>query len=114
MNGIAKCKSLLLHIALGTALAGCSGKFPLAQTLEIKQGNSLDREEIARIETGMSKSQVVQVLGRPVLEHPFSEERWDYLFLHHGGNSDGKVRKRLTLFFEQGRVAKIEDHWPEG
>ncbi|MBK1651161.1 hypothetical protein CKO08_02740 [Halorhodospira halochloris] len=113
MKNIAKCKLFLLCLVAGVSLAACGGGFPFAQPLEIEQGNMLEREDIDRIETGMSQAQVEQILGRPVLEHPFAEERWDYIYRYSGADREDEANKRLTIFFEQGQVAEIEDHWPE-
>ncbi len=110
-----KCKSFLLKFAgtvAAAGLAGCSGYFPFAKELVIEQGNLLDREDIEQLEVGMTERQVQRLLGNPVLEHPFEEQRWDYLYRRHGGQEE--ERKRLTLYFEDGRVAEIEDHWREG
>lgn len=112
MNDITKYNLLLLHAIVAGSLSGCGGGFPFAQPLEIEQGTILEREDVDRISPGMSKSQVEQILGRPLLEHPFAENRWDYLYRYKGGD-EGKKDKRLTLFFEQGRIVEVEDHWLE-
>lgn len=113
METLYKCKSLLLYISAAVSLSACGGGFPFAQPLEIEQGNLLERDDIERIETGMSREQVERILGRPALKHPFAENRWDYLYEHHGGKMEGQTSKRLTLFFADGRVVDINDHWPE-
>ncbi|WP_200194077.1 outer membrane protein assembly factor BamE [Halorhodospira abdelmalekii] len=103
--------------AISTALplSGCAGGFPFAQSLEIEQGNRLERADIDRISPGMSTAQVRSILGEPLLEHPFAPERWDYLYEHSGtpDRADEVPRQRFTLFFEQGRVAAIEDKWSQ-
>jgi len=48
--------------------------------IDIVQGNVVTKEQIAAVKTGMSRSQVRDLLGTPLLADPFHAERWDYLF----------------------------------
>ncbi len=105
-----KCKLFLLYFSAAVLLAGCGGQFPFAQPLEVEQGNLLEDEDIARVEEGMSRADVRRILGEPVLEHAFAENRWDYLYERRGSEEQ---RKRLTLFFEDDTVVEIEDRWTE-
>ncbi|MFP4146778.1 MAG: outer membrane protein assembly factor BamE [Halorhodospira sp.] len=99
----------LLQIFSAALLAGgCGGHFPFAQPLEIEQGNLLEKEDIARVQPGMSKAAVERLLGRPLLEHPFEAQRWDYLYERRGTE---QAQRRLTLHFEDGEVVEIEDRW---
>jgi outer membrane protein assembly factor BamE len=48
--------------------------------IDIVQGNAVSREQIAAIKLGMSRAQVRDILGTPLLTDPFRAGRWDYLF----------------------------------
>jgi outer membrane protein assembly factor BamE len=48
--------------------------------IEIVQGNVVTREQAALIRPGMSRSQVRDVLGSPLLTDIFHADRWDYVF----------------------------------
>jgi outer membrane protein assembly factor BamE len=48
--------------------------------LEIVQGNVITREQAALVKPGLSKAQVRDVLGSPLLADPFHANRWDYVF----------------------------------
>ncbi|ABM62249.1 outer membrane protein assembly factor BamE [Halorhodospira halophila] len=103
-----KCKLFLLCVLGASVANGCGGQFPLAQPLEIEQGNLLEEEDIEQITVGMSRNQVRQRLGTPVLEHAFEDDRWDYLYERRGSQ---EARKRLTLHFDGDELVEIEDHW---
>ncbi len=104
---------LLKIVVAGTAasalLPGCGGDFPFARPLEIEQGQHLEEEAIAQLEEGMSRAEVARLLGEPVLEHPFHEDRWDYLYRYQG--AEPAEQRRLTLRFEEGELVEITNRW---
>jgi len=48
--------------------------------VEVVQGNVLTKEMVARVKPGMTKAQVRDLLGSPLLTDVFHEPRWDYVF----------------------------------
>ena len=77
---------LLLAVA---ALAGCSTMTPTSDKLlgvitpyriDIMQGNVVTAEQAALVKPGMSREQVREILGSPLLTSPFHADRWDYVF----------------------------------
>ncbi len=48
--------------------------------MDIVQGNVVTQEQAARVQPGMSRSQVRDILGSPMLTDPFHADRWDYIF----------------------------------
>jgi outer membrane protein assembly factor BamE len=47
---------------------------------EVVQGNFVSREQKDFLKTGMSRMQVKEVLGTPLVTSVFHDERWDYVF----------------------------------
>jgi outer membrane protein assembly factor BamE len=47
---------------------------------EVVQGNFVSREQKNFLKTGMSRLQVKEVLGTPLVTSVFHDERWDYVF----------------------------------
>lgn len=99
---------LLLLATLVTSVAGCgSWWLPRPHKIDIQQGNLLDESAIGNIVEGMSKAQVQDKLGNPLLQQSFRPDRWDYVYsLNRSGEQP--EGERLTLFFEEGRVTRIE------
>jgi outer membrane protein assembly factor BamE len=92
--------NLALALACAALLAGCPYR------IEIQQGNFISQETVSQLKEGMSKEQVRQIMGTPLLVDIFHAERWDYVFLRH--TVDGRHEKRgLALFFEDGKLARI-------
>jgi outer membrane protein assembly factor BamE len=48
--------------------------------IDIVQGNVVTKEQLAQLRPGMSRNQVRDVLGTPLLTDPFHANRWDYIF----------------------------------
>lgn len=95
---------LLPFVLLVTvAVAGCG----LIYKPTIQQGNVLDKEDVAQLEPGMSKDQVLALLGPPAVTSLFEQERWDYLstLQRRGGEI---VQRTMTLWFDNGVLARIE------
>ena len=77
------------------------------------QGNLLDKQNVEQLKPGMSKSQVIALVGVPVVADPFHQERWDYVASQRRGHGDTEV-KNLTLYFEGDALARMEgEYFPE-
>ena len=48
--------------------------------MDIVQGNVVTKEQAALIKPGMSRAQVRDILGSPMLTDMFHADRWDYVF----------------------------------
>jgi outer membrane protein assembly factor BamE len=100
---------LLLAGALVAALAACSGN-PLAPyRMEIQQGNYITQEAVSQLKPGMTKEQVRFVLGTPLINDIFHENRWDYVFMLTRNRSSPLEERRLTVFFDpKGVLDRLE------
>ena len=75
-------------LAAAPWLAGCTSLQSSRQLLglitpyriEIVQGNVVTSEQVARVRPGMTRAQVRDVLGSPLLTDVFHADRWDYIF----------------------------------
>lgn len=65
-------------------LQGC-GNIPILPFLkpykiDIQQGNYVTQEMVAKLQPGMTRSQVRFALGTPLIVDPFRSDRWDYAY----------------------------------
>ncbi len=49
--------------------------------IDILQGNVVTSEQAALLKPGLSRTQVRELLGSPMLADPFHANRWDYVFV---------------------------------
>jgi len=90
-------------------LSGCN--FVYRQP--IFQGNLLDKQNVEQLQPGMTKSQVIALVGDPVVADPFHHSRWDYMASERRGHGKTQV-KNLTLYFEGDNLVKMEGtYFPE-
>jgi len=89
---------------MGIGLSGCS-----IYKIDVQQGNVLDQEAVDKLKIGMTKPQVQFVLGSAIIKDAFHPDRWDYVHTFLPGNSNKTYRRTITVFFEQGKLARIND-----
>jgi len=75
--------------------------------IDIVQGNFVSREQAAALKEGMSRLQVRDILGTPLLVSVFHTNRWDYVFTFKRQGVEPQAR-RVTVFFEGDRLVKVE------
>lgn len=99
---------VILCALLVIALAGCN----LVYRQDVQQGNLLDESNVAQLELGMTKRQVIVLLGSPSVQSPFHQNRWDYVntFARRGGEP---IKRVLTLNFENDRLSSVEGSFLE-
>ena len=75
----------------------------------MQQGNVVSEEMIEKLKPGMTKSQVLFVLGSPLIMDAFRDNRWDYVYLLR---EKGELieQKRMTVFFEDDMLVNIENY----
>lgn len=92
-----------LVVAVCLLQAGC------VYRMVVQQGNFLDARQVTQVKEGMTRAQVRFLLGTPMLPDAFDQDRWDYLYTLQLGRLDKTVRQRLTVFFTDDRVSRIEN-----
>lgn len=75
--------------------------------IDIVQGNAVTREQAALIKPGLTRLQVRDILGTPLMADPFHAERWDYYFSLRRPGTD--VQRRSVVVFFDGDVVKSID-----
>lgn len=76
--------------------------------IDIQQGNRVNPEAFEQLKLGMTRNQVVYLLGTPLLKDPFHKDRWDYIYYLKPGNKAVK-QSRLTLYFNDDQLSRIDD-----
>ena len=107
----------LAAVACATA-AGC-GSFNISDPtrrladaitpyrIEVVQGNFVSKEQVDALKAGMSRAQVRDILGSPLLASVFHGDRWDYVFTLVRPGVDKQAR-RLTVYFKGDAFERAE------
>lgn len=75
--------------------------------VEVVQGNVVTKEQAEVIKPGMSRSQVRDVLGSPLVTDPFHGDRWDYVFTIRRQGAEPQLRRVVVRF--EGEALKAID-----
>ncbi len=108
MSKMKKLTGGLVAVLLATGLSGCSDSwYPFVYKPPVYQGNIINPNAAAQLKTGMTKTQVLNLMGNPVLDAPLSPNTWHYVYVlrEHGKLVE---RKQLTLYFINNHLARIQ------
>ena len=78
---------LLLLTLLVASLSACGVVgFPGVYRINVEQGNIVTQEMVDQLKPGMSRRQVRFIMGTPLVEDTFNQDRWDYPYtIRNGG-----------------------------
>lgn len=106
---------LALLACLGTAwgLSACSGFQSVGSDTfkpyvpEVVQGNVVSREQRQYLRPGMTRAQVRDVLGTPLVTNLFHADRWDYAFTIRRQGVPAQ-QFHLAVFFQGEVFSRVE------
>jgi outer membrane protein assembly factor BamE len=101
-----------MHKTIPTLLLATASVFTLGacQAIyrpDVQQGNLLIGKNVGELKPGLTKQQVLALLGTPSVVSPFDQNRWNYVAtLQRRG---GAVKERtLTLYFDNDTLVRTE------
>lgn len=103
-------------VAAAGLLAGCGSVDSVSNRIagsitpyriEVVQGNFVSREQVQSLQPGMSRQQVKELLGTPLVTDLFHGDRWDYVFTLRRQGVQPQQR-RLTIFFKGDALDHFE------
>lgn len=97
---------LLISLAMACLCACGFVGFPGVYKINVEQGNIVTQEMVDQLKPGMNRRQVRFVLGTPLIEDTFNQNRWDYLYVKRNGM---KVldESLLTVEFDGDALVRI-------
>ena len=106
-------KTLLKIILAGlcSTLITCNNigsmDFPGVYKISIPQGNIITQEMVDQLRPGMSKRQVIFVMGTPLVRDPYHQDRWDYIYSFQPGGGE-RGQEKITVFFVDDQLVGFE------
>ena len=111
---IRSAQSLALALFAGLPLSACAGTSTGSSAInpvnwitpykvDVIQGNFVSSEQVALLAVGMSRLQVKEVLGTPLVTSIFHDDRWDYVFTFKRQGVQSQSY-RYTVFFKGNRL----------
>tara|TARA_B100001057_G_scaffold490966_1_gene580240 strand:+ start:842 stop:1258 length:417 start_codon:yes stop_codon:yes gene_type:complete len=111
------CRRLQALTLLGAALLiSCNNvgsmDFPGVYKIGIAQGNIITQDMVDQLRPGMSKRQVVFVMGTPLVRDPYHQDRWDYIYSFQPGGGVRGQERISVLFVDDELVSFTGDFVP--
>ncbi len=75
--------------------------------IDIVQGNVVTKEQLALVKPGMSRVQVRDLLGSPLLADMFHADRWDYVFTIKRPGTQPQ-RRSIVAWFDGDTLKKLD------
>lgn len=105
-------KPLIIAIVAFAGLAGCvyDNERWGVYRIPVQQGNQLTQDMINDLELGMSKEQVLYLLGTPLLIDTFNESRWQYMYTNRPAGRGKGIKtetSHLELYFDDDRLGMM-------
>ncbi len=102
------CLRRLACVVLLSSLIACSWfQFPGVYRLDIQQGNIITQEMVDQLKPGMTKRQVNFVLGTPLIQDSFNQDRWDYYYSLRNSEKEFN-NKKFTVYFNDDKLVRAE------
>lgn len=76
--------------------------------MDIDQGNRIDEARLEQLKPGMTRKQVVFLLGEPAITDQYHPDRSHYLYYKYYGEKQSEQLKTMTLIYEDDVLTKIE------
>ena len=96
---------LFALFALSLQACGFIG-FPGVYRIDVEQGNIVNQELADQLQPGMSRRQVRFILGTPLVEDSFNQDRWDYPYVKRNGQ-DVLDQSYMTVIFDGDSLAEV-------
>ena len=104
---------ILLIALVITCLSACGFVgFPGVYKIDVEQGNIVTQEMADQLKPGMSRRQVRFIMGTPLIEDTFNQDRWDYPYDKRNG-LNVLSESLLTVVFEGDTLVTVRgDYLP--
>ena len=104
-------RTLVITALASLALLGGCGNFgsmdfPGVYKISIPQGNIITQEMVDQLRPGMTKRQVIFVMGTPLVRDPYHQDRWDYVYNFQPGGGE-RGQERLSVVFEDDQLVSL-------
>ena len=85
-------------------LSGCMS-YDFAKRV-VQQGNLLPKKNLDSVSLGMTKEEVLRIMGTSLLSSNFNDDHWNYVYTWRRGNS-AIIEKRISFDFKKNVLTRI-------
>ena len=107
MQNVNRGFSFAALVAMCMLVFGCStNEFPFVYKINVQQGNIVTQEMLDKVRLGMTPTQVLYIMGSPLLPDTFEKNRWTYIY---SLTQDGEMVRtsEVSFVFEDEQLRRI-------
>jgi outer membrane protein assembly factor BamE len=97
-------KASIALIACSLALSACIKPYQP----NVQQGNIINNSDLREIRYGMTKQEILFILGTPMVIDPFNEQRWDYFFSNRNQRKNQTDQRLITAIFDGDKLVLLK------
>ncbi len=97
-------KKILIYSICALFLSACIKPFQP----DLQQGNIVNNSDLREIRYGMSKQEVLFILGTPMVVDPFNESRWDYFYSKLDQGKRETDTRLITAMFDGDKLVSLQ------
>jgi len=97
-------KASIILVACSLALSACIRPYQP----DVQQGNIINNSDLSEIRYGMSKQEILFILGTPMVIDPFNEQRWDYFFSNRNQRKKQTDQRLITAIFDGDKLVELK------
>ena len=86
-----------------------SACFIVPHKIDVQQGNYVDQEMMSKLKLDITRSQVLFVLGTPLVTDAFHPDRWDYVYFIRIGRNPATFKRWVSIHYSGDTVREIVD-----
>ncbi len=111
-----RCACLSMYLLAAALVSGCGGLDRVSSGItgmvspyraDVIQGNFISKEQVEALRPGMSRQQVAELLGTPLLVSVFHADRWEYAFTLKSQQTE-PIGRKLTVYFKADQLERFE------
>ncbi|WP_028302962.1 outer membrane protein assembly factor BamE [Oceanospirillum maris] len=96
---------ILVIFSSFVTLSGCI--FPGAYKRDLQQGHVMTDEMINQLQPGLTREQVIYVMGMPLTPSSLDQNRWDYIYWSKDPR-DNVTQQTVSLYFDGNDLKQIK------
>ncbi len=102
-------KLILISLLFLALLNSCASWLPDAAKIDIPQGNKLEQKQIDQLKIGLTKEQVLFLLGASLISPNKKNDHWQYLYYITKSGETPLDIKVLDINFQQNKITSFEE-----
>lgn len=75
--------------------------------MQVQQGNYITKAEFKQLKIGLTKEQTSFIIGHPLTQFMFDQNRWDIIYQNYKNNKLTKSYSITILFDKNNKITNI-------